>query len=61
VKDKEGNIVVERSRKYGRITSKSCQNEFNWNRNSLSPVNVVSGTAEEITCQEVKFAIGKMK
>jgi hypothetical protein len=35
--------------------------EFNWDRNSPSPVNVVSGPAEEITCQEVNFATGKMK
>jgi hypothetical protein len=65
VKDKEGNIVV----KDGKIKEiwkdhfeKLSNEEFNWDRNSLSTVNAVNGpAAEEITCEEVKFTIGKMK
>ena len=35
--------------------------EFDWNKNSLEPVNAVSGPEERISTNEVRAAIAKMK
>ena len=64
MKDVEGNIVVEEGmcRQVWRVYFEKLANEeFEWDRNSLGPVRAVSGPAEEITFEEVKVAIGKMK
>ena len=64
VKDAGGNIVVESERLKDTWRShfeKLANEEFNWDKNSLGDVQAVSGPSEEITCQEVRVAMGKMK
>ena len=40
---------------------KLLNEEFDWNRNELSDADAVSGPLEEISMQEVRAAIHKMK
>ena len=64
LKGKDGKIVVdeEKIKEIWRSYFEKLSNEeFVWDRNGLETANTVSGPIEEITCQEVKCAIGKMK
>jgi len=64
LKGKDGKIVVdeEKIKEIWRSYFEKVSNEeFTWDRNALDAANTVSGPIEEITCQEVKLAIEKMK
>jgi hypothetical protein len=64
IKDEEGKIVVEENelketwRKY---YEKLLKEEFDWDRSTLEVRGEVSGPIEEITAEEVRVAIKKMK
>ena len=64
IKDTGGKIVVEEDviKEVWRAHFEKLSNEeFDWDRNSLDTLNPVSGPGEEITCQEVRAAMAKMK
>ena len=64
IKDEKGKIVVEEERVrdvWAAYYEKLLNEEFDWNRNELSDADAVSGPLEEISMQEVRSAIHKMK
>ena len=64
IKDEKGKIVVEEERVrdvWAAYYEKLLNEEFDWNRNELSDADAVSGPLEEISMQEVRAAIHKMK
>jgi hypothetical protein len=64
VKDIEGKIVVEEEKikeVWRNYFEKLSNEEFSWDKESLGTENVVNGPGEEITCQEVRTAVAKMK
>src|SRR5260221_512039 len=64
VKDRDGKIVVEEEKikeVWRDYFEKLLNEEFDWNKNSLEPVNAVSGPEERISTNEVRAAIAKMK
>src|SRR5260221_7084784 len=64
LKGRGGKIVVEEEKiKEGLkgYFEKVVNEELDWNKNSLEPVNAVSGPEERISTNEVRAAIAKMK
>ena len=64
IKDENGKIVVEeeKMRDVWKVHYEKLLNEeFEWNINELSEADVVSGPMDEISMQEVRAAIFKMK
>jgi hypothetical protein len=64
LKDTDGKIVVEEERVkeiWRKHFDKLANEEFDWDRNSLQPESLVSGPIKEVTEQEVKRAMQKMK
>lgn len=64
IRDENGKIVVEEEKVrdvWAAYYEKLLNEEFDWNRNELSEVDAVSGPLEEISMQEVRAAIRKMK
>ena len=63
-KDENGNIVVEEERVrdvWAAYYEKLLNEEFDWNRNYLIHAYVVNGPLEEISIEEARAAIHKMK
>jgi hypothetical protein len=64
VKDTAGKIVVEEDKLmevWRAYYDKLSNEEFPWNKDTLTEVETVSGPAEEISFEEVKAAVKKMK
>jgi hypothetical protein len=64
IKDEKGNVVVEQEaikEVWRKHFEKVSNEEFDWERDSLDAAHAVSGPAEEITANEVRAAITKMK
>ena len=64
IKDEKGKIVVEEERVkdvWAACYEKLLNEEFDWNRNDLIDADVVSGPLEEISIEDVRAAIHKMK
>jgi hypothetical protein len=63
-KDTDGKIVVEEEELmevWRAYYNKLANEEFPWNRDTLTEVDAVCGPSEEITFEEVKAAVKKMK
>ena len=64
IKDEKGKIVVEEERVrdiWAAYYEKLLNEEFDWNVNELSDADAVSGPLEEISIEELRAAIHKMK
>ena len=64
VKDTEGKIVFEEEKLmevWRAHYDKLSNEEFPWNRDTLTEVNAVSGPSEKISFEEVKAAVKKMR
>ena len=64
IKDEYGKVVVEEEKVRdvrAAYYEKLLNEEFDWNMKELSDADVVSGPIEEISMQEVRAAIYKMK
>jgi hypothetical protein len=64
VKDLDGKIIVEDDKlmeAWRAYYEKLSNEEFAWDKNTLTEVGVVSGPSEKITCEEVRTAMAKMK
>ena len=64
IKDEYGKVVVEEEKVrdvWAAYYEKLLNEEFDWNMNELNDADVVSGPLKEISMQEVRAAIHKMK